>query len=112
MEYENPLISVSMEIILNAGDARTYAFAAITAAKNGNYEQAEEKLAEAEKAIVEAHRAQTDVIQAEMNGEAHEFCLLFIHAQDTLMTIRSEVNMAKEFVELYRVVTDLRKERG
>lgn len=112
MEYENPLISVSMDIIIHAGDARTFAFSAIEAAKSGDFDQAEAKLAEAETAIVEAHRAQTDVIQTEMNGEEHDLCILFIHAQDTLMTIRSEINMAREFVTLYRVVHSLQKAQG
>lgn len=111
MSEDNPLIPVSMEIIVNAGDARNYAFGAISAAKAGNFEEAEHKLAQAEEAIVMAHRAQTDIIQTEMSGEAHyELCVVFIHAQDTLMTIRSEVNMAKEFVALYQVVAGLQKE--
>lgn len=110
MSEDNPLIPVSMEIIVNAGDARNYAFGAISAAKAGNFEEAEHKLAQAEEAIVMAHRAQTDIIQAEMSGESHELCVVFIHAQDTLMTIRSEVNMAKEFVALYQVVAGLQKE--
>lgn len=109
MENENPLIPVSMEIIVSAGDARNYAFGAIDDAKAGNFEEAEKKLGQAEQAIVEAHRCQTDILQAEMNGESHDLCILFIHAQDTLMTIRTEVNMAKEFVALYRVISGKQK---
>lgn len=112
MSEENALIPVSMEIIMNAGDARTYAFAAIGDARNGDFESAESKLAQAEEAIVNAHRAQTDILQEEMNGQSHELCILFIHAQDTLMTIRTEVNMAKEMVTMYREIVALRKERA
>lgn len=111
MREDNPLIPVSMEIIVNAGDARNYAFGAISDAKTGNFGEAERKLAQAEEAIVAAHRAQTDILQAEMGGESHELCILFVHAQDTLMTIRSEVNMAKEFISLYQTVAELRKGR-
>lgn len=100
MKDNNPLIQVSMNIILNAGDARTAAFKAIAEAKKGNFDIAQIELTKAEDAIRQAHIAQTEVIQNEMAGEEYELCILFIHAQDTLMTIRSEVNMAKEMVDL------------
>ncbi len=109
MREDNPLIPISMDIIVNAGDARNFAFGAISDAKAGNFSEAAHKLTQAEEAIVAAHRAQTDTLQAEMSGEEHELCILFIHAQDTLMTIRTEVNMAKEFVSLYQTMTDLLK---
>ncbi|MCR4633134.1 MAG: PTS lactose/cellobiose transporter subunit IIA [Erysipelotrichaceae bacterium] len=104
MTENNPLIQVSMQIILNAGDARTEAFAALDHAKKGDFASAEEKIRNAEEAIRNAHQAQTDILQEEMSGTEHELCILFIHAQDTLMTIKSELSMIKEMVELYRVV--------
>lgn len=104
MSENNPLIQVSMQIILNAGDARTEAFGALDLAKKGEFDAAAEKIKKAEEAIRQAHQAQTDVLQAEMGGEEHELCILFIHAQDTLMTIKSELSMIKEMIELYKTV--------
>ena len=40
-----------------------------------------------------AHVQQTQIIQDEAKGFHHEINILFIHAQDTLMTIMSELNM-------------------
>lgn len=111
MNENNPLIPVSMNIILNAGDARTDAFNAIQDAKNGNFESADEKIARAEEAIKAAHTAQTEVLQEEMSGTPHELCILFIHAQDTLMTIKSELSMAKEMIDLYRLVYSMKEGR-
>ncbi len=104
MNENNPLIQISMNIILNAGDARTEAFGALEDAKKGDFVSAQEKIQTAEEAIKNAHQAQTDVLQEEMSGEAHELCILFIHAQDTLMTIKSELSMIKEMIELYKLV--------
>lgn len=104
MNENNPLIQVSMNIILNAGDARTEAFGALEHAKKGEFDAAAEKIKNAEEAIRQAHQAQTDVLQEEMSGEAHELCILFIHAQDTLMTIKSELSMIREMIDLYKLV--------
>ncbi len=104
MTENNPLIQVSMNIILNAGDARNAAFKAIECAKKKDFDEAEKQIAAAEDAIREAHQAQTEVIQNEMSGENYELCILFIHAQDTLMTIKSELSMAKEIIDLYKTV--------
>ena len=101
MSENNPLIQVSMQIILNAGDARTEAFGALDLAKKGEFDAAAEKIKKAEEAIRQAHQAQTDVLQAEMGGEEHELCILFIHAQDTLMTIYSEIIVAKQLYKVF-----------
>ena len=33
--------------------------------------------------------------------------LLFVHAQDTLMTINSEVRMAQQFIDVYKILENL-----
>lgn len=46
---------------------------------------------------------QTDAIQNETRGEKSEYSLLFAHAQDTLMTIYSEINIAKQLIKIFEV---------
>lgn len=104
MREDNELIPVSMNIILHAGDARTCASKAIEYAKNSEFDKANEELNKAEVELNKAHSAQTEVMQNEMGGTNYELCILFIHAQDTLMTIKSEINMAKEFIDLYKKI--------
>ena len=98
MKDNNPLIQVSMQIILYAGDARNDADTALNAAENGNFK--------------EAHQAQTDIVQAEMAGTNYEPCLLFSHAQDTLMTITSEIKFTKRLITLYRRLDQESLEKG
>lgn len=101
---EDELIMSAMNIILHAGDARNHCTTALEYAQQGQFEKAQEAMDKAHECIVEAHGTQTDLIQAEAAGKKHELNLLFIHAQDTLMTIMSEVNLTKQMVSMYEFI--------
>lgn len=101
---ENRLTEAAMKVIMSAGDAREHCTEALQNARKGDFEAAEECMIKAKECIAEAHQGQTAVIQKEAAGEKQEICLLFVHAQDTLMTIMSELNMAKEIIEVYKLV--------
>lgn len=100
----NPLTDVAMKIILHAGDARILAKEAIEFAKKKKFSESYEKLGLAREEIVKAHKSQTEIIQGEMSGDVYENNLLFTHAQDTLMTISSEVNLTKSMIELFELI--------
>lgn len=100
-EKENELVGVAMQIILHAGDARIKTEEALAKCKLFDYEGAKTTLADARECLRLAHLAQTEVIQDETRGKCYEPCLLFSHAQDTLMTIMSEEKLAQEIVELF-----------
>lgn len=95
-------VEAAMSIILNAGDARVDCKQALDAISEGDFVKAEEKLKESSKKITIAHKAQTDAIQGETRGEKSEYSLLFAHAQDTLMTIYSEINIAKQMLKIFK----------
>ena len=95
-----------MEIIMHAGDARLHVKEALDAISQIDYELAAQKLKMAQKEMTEAHKIQTDMIQGEARGEGIGYSLLFTHAQDTLMTINSELQLAKQ---LYHVFESLEK---
>ena len=101
---ENQLTEVAMNVILAAGDARDCCTKALQKARKGDFAQAETLMEQAHENIVHAHNAQTEVIQGEARGEKTELCLLFVHAQDTMMTIMSELNMAGEMIEMYKLI--------
>lgn len=103
MTKEEELIRVAMEIILKAGDARSQSDRAVELAKEGNFVQVAVTFKEAKKNITGAHQAQTKVIQDEARGVEYPLSLLFIHAQDTLMTIASEIRITKAMIDLYEL---------
>ncbi|MCL6571956.1 MAG: PTS lactose/cellobiose transporter subunit IIA [Bacillus sp. (in: Bacteria)] len=93
----------SMQIILHAGDARVHCMNALKAIENSNFDQAKAEIKLANNKIVKAHHVQTDVISGETQGEDSEYSVLFAHAQDTLMTIYSEINIAKRMIRIFEV---------
>ncbi|MBE7719366.1 PTS lactose/cellobiose transporter subunit IIA [Lacrimispora indolis] len=101
---ENELVGVAMQIILHAGDARTAVERALDCIKEENFTEAKEKMVEARECIRLAHVSQTEVIQNETRGKTYQPCLLFAHAQDTLMTINSEVLLSEKLIDLFEVV--------
>ena len=102
----NQFVEVAMQIILHAGDARNFSSDALDALLNDEVEKADELLKQANAEVVEAHKLQTDLLQSEMKyeftGKSSQVPLIFIHAQDTVMTIMSEVNMIKKMVAMYK----------
>lgn len=96
------LEQAAMKIILHAGDARNFIQEAIDSAYHYQFAVVEEKFQLAQKEIEAAHVAQTNIIQKSFEQEKLELPnLLFIHAQDTLMTIMSELNLGKNLVNMF-----------
>ncbi|MBE9909320.1 PTS lactose/cellobiose transporter subunit IIA [Enterococcus casseliflavus] len=96
------LNQVAMQVIMNAGNARDILNDIINDLENDfNYKRIEIQLKKANESIVKAHKLQTEVIQTTITDINFVPNLLFIHAQDTLMTINSELNIVKYLVRLF-----------
>lgn len=95
------LIQNSMKIILHAGDARLNCKKSLEAIAAFDFQKAKELLALANDDIRLAHMVQTDEIQQEARGEGEGYSILFAHAQDTLMTVYSEINIAKQLILIF-----------
>lgn len=93
----------AMQIIMLAGDGRNLLTEAVKASmEDAPKEGVDEKIRQAREKIVEAHRIQTKIIQYTIEDEELKTTLLFSHAQDTLMTIYSELNMTGYIIDMYR----------
>ncbi len=93
---------VAMELVGNAGEARSLAFEALAEAKKGNFEKAEELLEKSKEASLKAHHTQTELICNEADGNKVEIGLLMVHAQDHLMTSILARELISEMIELYK----------
>ncbi len=89
-----------MELVVNGGNARSTAIEALRTARNGNFEEACQKMKEAEEIITQAHNVQTSLIQKELNGEKVEIGLLMVHAQDHLMNAMTVMDLVREMMEM------------
>lgn len=103
MDIEN----IVMNIIINSGEARAFAYEALKKVKEGDYEGAKASMESANEAIGKAHDIQTELLQKEAGGDKTEISMLFVHAQDHLMTSISEKNLINEIIDLRKVVNTL-----
>jgi len=102
-------LQVVMGLIMNAGNAKGEAVAALAAAKNKNFTEAEERMKAANEALVEAHNTQTNLLTAEASGNNSEVTLLMVHSQDHLMNAISYIGLTQELIDVYKRMMVLEK---
>lgn len=95
---------IAMTLIGHAGETKSLAFQALNEAKKGNFTEAEEYLKKSTEEMLKAHEMQTDLIVKEAGGEKIDIGLIMVHSQDHLMTAILFKEMAKEFIDLYKVI--------
>lgn len=93
---------LGFEIVAYAGDARSRLLEALSAAQSGDYDRAEALVEEADACIVQAHKAQTSLLQKEAAGEDLAYSVTLMHGQDHLMTTLLLKDLMKHMIELYR----------
>lgn len=105
MDEMQGLELISFQIINHVGAARDKYLEAISQAKKGNFERAEELLREGEQQFVKGHKAHTELIQQDVVKGTVMMNLLLTHAQDQLMSAEAFKIIATEFIEVYRRIT-------
>ena len=86
MATKEEISMVGFEIVAYAGDAQTDLLAALDAAREGDFEKAEQLHKDASDALIGAHDTQTKLLSQEAGGGEMEMTFIMAHAQDTLMT--------------------------
>ncbi|MBE6089663.1 MAG: PTS lactose/cellobiose transporter subunit IIA [Clostridium beijerinckii] len=99
-----------MNIIINAGDCKNHAYMALNNVNEGNYAEAEKEMQLANDALAKAHEGQTMFLHKEANGEKVDISVLFVHAQDHLMTAITEKNLIEQIMELRKIINTLVKQ--
>lgn len=99
---------ISFGLITHSGDGRSYAIEAIREAKNGNIKKAEELMQKSNEAFTLAHNIQANLLSKEANGCKIQLDMLFVHAQDHLMTGITVYQLAKEIIELRKDLLNIR----
>ncbi|MGM9912058.1 PTS lactose/cellobiose transporter subunit IIA [Floccifex sp.] len=94
---------IILGMISSAGQSKALAFDALKKVKTGEYDEARKLLDEARKADLEAHKVQTELIQAELNGseDKPEIGLLMVHAQDHYMTSQLARDLIEELINVF-----------
>ncbi|MFC6464628.1 PTS lactose/cellobiose transporter subunit IIA [Marinilactibacillus sp. GCM10026970] len=101
-EKQEEMLQTIMGLIMHGGDAKSNAMEAIHAAKEGDFETADEKLKLADDALIQAHHSQTGLLTREASGDSVEMSLLMVHGQDHLMNAITFKDMAVEVIDLHK----------
>ncbi|MCS3431307.1 PTS lactose/cellobiose transporter subunit IIA [Klebsiella sp. BIGb0407] len=100
MDFEQTV----MELLINAGEARSQAMIAIQQAREGKWSEADAALAASDEAIKAAHKVQTALISEDEGAGKIPVTLILVHAQDHLMTAMLCRDLAGEMVLLRREI--------
>ena len=93
---------VGFEIVAYSGDARSTLLQLLKEARQGNFNNVDALLADADENINLAHRSQTQILAAEASGDNMDMGFIFVHGQDHLMTTILLRDVIGDMVELYR----------
>ncbi|PSU30949.1 PTS lactose/cellobiose transporter subunit IIA [Photobacterium lutimaris] len=93
--------SVVMDIIVNAGEARSLCYEALALARQGDAGKAQGLLKQAKGCLNRAHLTQTQLIEVDQGEGKVKMTLVMVHAQDHLMTTILAHEMATEMVALH-----------
>jgi len=96
------LQQIAFELILSSGDARTLVHEAFKKMREDQFNEADEKINAANDSIVQAHKAQTGLLQSYANGDKIEMEIIMVHAQDHLMTTITLKEVAAELLLMYQ----------
>lgn len=95
------LEEVVMGLIINSGQARSLAYAALKQAKQGDFDAAKTMMVQSRMALNEAHQVQTKLIEGDQGEGKMKVSLVLVHAQDHLMTSMLARELVTELIELH-----------
>ena len=95
------LEEVVMGLIINSGQARSLAYAALKQAKQGDFDAAKTMMEQSRMALNEAHLVQTKLIEGDQGEGKMKVSLVLDHAQDHLMTSMLARELVTELIELH-----------
>lgn len=100
---------MSFQLILHAGNAKSYAMEAIIAANKYDFVSANQSIEKANEELTIAHKAQYDLLSSFSNGEKIDVDILMVHAQDHVSGASIVIEMAKEIITLNQKINLLEK---
>lgn len=101
---EDEFEEIVMGLIINSGQARSVAYAALKKAKEGDFDAAKKMMEQSREALSEAHKIQTRLIGDDQGVGKTKVNLVLVHAQDHLMTSMLARELVTELIELHEKI--------
>lgn len=95
-----------MELLINAGEARSHAMMAIKFAREQKWDDSEIAMKKSQQFSIEAHGIQTKLIGLDEGSGKVPLNLLMVHSQDHLMTAMLCQDLAKEIIYLHKKIAN------
>ena len=92
------------KIISSVGEAKSDYINAITYAKKGDFEKAEESIKHGDECALNGHKVHAELIAKEAGGEKVETSMLLMHAEDQLLGAETVKLLAEEIIDLYKKI--------
>ncbi|HDR6246498.1 TPA: PTS lactose/cellobiose transporter subunit IIA [Bacillus cereus] len=93
---------INFQLILHSGTARSKIIQSLREYREGNIDNSNKLLQEAEADLKIAHNVHFQIIQKESNGVKIEFSLLLLHAEDHLMSTLTMKELVSEMLEVFK----------
>ncbi|WP_188473301.1 PTS lactose/cellobiose transporter subunit IIA [Hafnia psychrotolerans] len=98
MDLESSII----ELIINAGQSKAFAFEALACAKQGEWHKVDGLIEQSKEAANEAHKVQTTFIGLDEGCGKLPITLVMVHAQDHIMTAMLARELIEELIAIYK----------
>ncbi|MGE8203726.1 PTS lactose/cellobiose transporter subunit IIA [Heyndrickxia sp. NPDC080065] len=108
IKYMEGMELAAFNIISQVGTAKSMVMEALYAARDGRYDEAEQKLKESRQFLTEGHKAHHQLIQEEASGQQLPFSLLIMHAEDQMMSVETISDLVREMIRMYKDINDLK----
>jgi PTS system cellobiose-specific IIA component len=95
---------IAFNIIASVGTARSSYIAAIDAAAEGNFEEADKDIKEGQDAYVQGHDAHAKLLTQTAQGTPVQMDLLLTHAEDQLMSAEGFGILAERFIAVWKKI--------
>lgn len=92
----------AFDMIRFSGEAKSLMNEALTHTKTGQYDEAKRLMTEADHLLIEGHKAHSQLIKEEAQGNQIPFSLLLMHAEDQLFSAGEYKVLVMELMELYK----------
>ena len=102
---------ICFQIISASGGAKSAYMAALEAAKEGNYEEAENMIKEGDEMLNQGHAPHATLVQQEAAGNSPEVSLILIHAEDQMMGAETFKAMVEQMIDVYKEIDALKGSR-
>lgn len=99
---------IAFNIISNVGTAKSLVMESMILSREGKFEKAQTKINEANRFIREGEQEHFKVITQEAKEKNVQLTILFMHAEDQLMTTVCLRDIALEFIETHQLIKELK----